>query len=540
MFASHYVLRPDSKLRRLHADAYDIETRWDIYCETGVYPTGPLPSPATKPSTSWWRSWFTRDLTADGDVESNPGPSSNKMQKKAKRISHTCQLCKKVFTTQKALVQHAATHKMPGSGGRGIRNLPTVNKNDKRSVIQGSGRSVNKLLRTLDSQVLGTSVEGKKWALRCLHPCDEQGGGTLGIPDTTNLPVSLPECRSQTVVGAPHQITAGQTWDLVALIPDNPEIALVLYTKLSGQGWVTVRNNLNSATPTYSAPLIVNYSLFSAGGLSKDATQWRTTHRGATFHLNASYIANQGMVYADNYPVDYVRVSADAAPGPPPVPALAASLVRVPLMDPNSMTQRSTRLYVNNAREGCYVVMYPVDATGAMPYFDEQSIGGDNANARVQFQYPDEWSPYVPGIPYQAPAYQTLLAPVARTAIGGFSAGIVVFEGLDSTATVQIKTKAGIEMVPTNDSIAQAFTTQSPLLDRVALDAVARVAQRAPGAYPADYNDLSKVLGSIWDTVRGVAGPLAGIGDFVGGLGIPVVSGIAGGVSGLIRELGLH
>jgi len=229
--------------------------------------------------------------------------------------------------------------------------------------------------------------------------------------------------------------------------------------------------------------------------------------------------------------------SADAKVGPPAFPSWSGAVYRLPLIDPSSMAERSTRLYVNNAREGVYTVRYPLEATGAMEYYDESSVPNpapeNTSRACIQFNWPDIDS-VGSASSFQSGAYTSLRTRNGVSAKGGFMTGLWVWEGLDSAASVQVKTKAGIEMTTTNATIAQAFTNLSPMLDQEALDVVARVAQRAAGSYPANYNDLSKILGSIWGAVKGIAGPVVGIADHLSGMGVPVLSD----VSAVVRDIG--
>lgn len=438
----------------------------------------------------------------------------NKQQPKTPKLNRTqnimsCRKCRKTFPTQSAFDKHyLAVH------------APTVALPPKKMLpARGSSGTVNKLSRTLVPQDLGTTAEGRAWALKCLHPGNESGGGSYGIPDTTSLQICLPEARGQLIIAPPKPVTgSSNTWDCVLLIPDVIEISSIVYVKWSSQSWAEVRNDLNSATPTFTPPAINYYSLFSTATMRTDADSWRTTSRSATLHLNASEIADQGMLYADNWTYEETIVPSD--------PGVQAHYL--PLLTPAAMTERSPKMYVNRSKKGCYVICYPIQAVGAMPY--NSTVPGIS---QVQFVYPDQT--VTDGIAYDAHCYSMLRSRVHASAKGGYTDGFMVIEGLAADASLQVKTKQGIEMVPTNATIAQAFTRPSPMLDRVALDAVARVAQSAPGAYPADYNDLSKVIGSIGNIIRGIAGPVSGIADFVSGAGIPIVSDISAGIRDILK-----
>jgi len=463
-----------------------------------------------------------------------------------KQGSIRCKVCGKTIPTRDMLA-HEAKHersgivlsgkkgvKMLGQNGAGIRKGPATAQQIMAPLVGKSGN--NKLQKQLPAH-LGSTREGAQWALKCLHPCGEQSGGTYGIPDRTSLQVALPEARGQLVITAPSQLTAGQTWDCVVIFPDIVEVSCVVFVKGSGQTWSTVRANLDSTTPTYTAPVINYYSLFSSTDMANDARKWRTAHGGATGHLVANSLTDQGMQYGDLAEAELVPRSADAKVGPPAFPSWSGAVYRLPLIDPSSMAERSTRLYVNNAREGVYTVRYPLEATGAMEYYDESSVPNpapeNTSRACIQFNWPDIDS-VGSASSFQSGAYTSLRTRNGVSAKGGFMTGLWVWEGLDSAASVQVKTKAGIEMTTTNATIAQAFTNLSPMLDQEALDVVARVAQRAAGSYPANYNDLSKILGSIWGAVKGIAGPVVGIADHLSGMGVPVLSD----VSAVVRDIG--
>lgn len=411
-------------------------------------------------------------------------------------------------------LKNCSAKPMLGANGAG---RPPMKAPKIRNSNQNSQSGKINLRSGLLPSHLGSSTVGRAWALSALHPCNEDGLGSVGIPDTTNFQVCTPEARSQLVINQPSGVAANATWDCVVLIPDIVEFSSVVFTKPSNKTWAEIRADLNSATPTATPPTLSKFSLFSSNYISEDADRWRTTHRGATAHLNASAIANQGMVYADNWGYELINHQDPADPNRGTV------CFSTPLIDPTSMTERSPKMYVNNARFGCYDIMYPMSAVGAMPYFTGELLPG-NAD-HVTFIYPDETSPNLAVLEDHAHSY--VQGANHYSGVGGFTCGFMVFEGLAGDASIQLKVKQGLEMVPTNATIAQAFTKNSPMLDRDALDVVCRVAQSSAGAYPASYNDFSSILGSITNAIKGIAGPVSGIADFISKANIPVISGIA-------------
>jgi hypothetical protein len=386
----------------------------------------------------------------------------------------------------------------------------------------GTGTSTNNRLSRLLPAELGTTEAGKAWALKCLHPNSESTMGSQGIPDTSSYQIALPEARSNLVISKPAGL-ADKNWDVVVMFPDCVEIACIAYYRTSGQTWQQVRDGLNATPPTagFAAPQIFYNSLFKDTTMHNDADKWRITSHGATTHLDTAALTDQGMVYADHWPHEDFTAMQAAAEGPPVLTEYNAFLYVMPNMQSSDMVERSPRTYVNNARYGSYTVMYPSDTTLSAPYFSNR---GTEKVKSIQFLWPDQSTSVTTPELYTKPAYTGLMTAEGRFDLGGFTTGFVLYEGIDKVSNVQVKVKTAFEIVPTNQTIAQAFTNRSPLCDLKALEVVGRVAQNAPGSYPADYNDLSKVLGSIWNTVKGVVGPASVVADFVSGLGIPMVS----------------
>jgi hypothetical protein len=254
-------------------------------------------------------------------------------------------------------------------------------------------------------------------------------------------------------------------------------------------------------------------------------------------HLNASFTANQGMVYAANL-VD--ELYSAEWPGPEPASALHPPLYtighRTGTLDPVSLAQRARNMYQNNAREGVYLVMYPGSPTIAIPWQTEESSGQSEvgapvgSNARTVWPWPDQ---SVSNLGFTgAVTYPTSnLGPLNVFARGGFTNGYALWEGLDGSANVVCKTRTTFESVPSSSSgILQCFIQRNPRYDAKAIENVAVVAQQAAGAYPANYNDLGKILGDIWQTVSGVVKPALG---WAAGAHIPIVSDVAG----VLREV---
>jgi hypothetical protein len=109
-----------------------------------------------------------------------------------------------------------------------------------------------------------------------------------------------------------------------------------------------------------------------------------------------------------------------------------------------------------------------------------------------------------------------------------FLTGVMFFEGIDTAASVQIKTRIYMENQPeaqvaggaTGNAI-RVFAQPSPLYDRRALEHVALIAQASTHCYEAADNDFSGVLSKVWDVLKTVGSSVTAGLDIASGLGVP-------------------
>jgi len=431
------------------------------------------------------------------------------------------------------------------------RAMTKANKQTGQRLVGGSTASGNKVnvrgkeLRNMGA--LGSTEDGRGWALSCLHPMGESVDMSRAIPDPNNMWTARPTFVSQDVFSAPTASGGGaltSTWDCVIVFPDIVEIAAVVFVKPSTETWSTVRTNVTGATPNATwRPNFVLYQPFVGGTapLHHNCERWRVSSRGATTHLNASFTANQGMVYAANLPDELDSLF---FPGPatadPLYPPVYVALHKYGTLDSVSIAQRARNYYSNNAREGCYCVMYPTSSTFAIPWQTQSNSlsGADsvaNNTGRPMVPWPDENGAFAEPTTY--PFSKATMGPVDMYSRGGFTTGFMLYEGLAPDASVVLKTRTAIECSPSSNSgVLQCFVRQNPMLDMKALETVAKVAQTAAGAYPANYNDLGKLLGEIWGAVSGVAKPAL---NWAKGSGIPIVGDVAGVLDSVLGALGL-
>ena len=107
----------------------------------------------------------------------------------------------------------------------------------------------------------------------------------------------------------------------------------------------------------------------------------------------------------------------------------------------------------------------------------------------------------------------------------------VSFTGLDPTISIVLRLKQRVEATVQVTSAFQQFTDKSPSEDQVAIDLVADVQKTLPVMVPVTMNGF----GDWW---KKIMGSISGIGKIIGGMRLPFVSQIAGGVGDIADILG--
>jgi len=101
-----------------------------------------------------------------------------------------------------------------------------------------------------------------------------------------------------------------------------------------------------------------------------------------------------------------------------------------------------------------------------------------------------------------------------------------------TTATLRVKARTYIEGISNGSNPIIAPYIHAPAeFDETALRAVVVAGKRLPDAFPACYNSLGGILGSIWNAIKSVGQPLA---HEISKLGIPLISDVAGAADTVI------
>jgi hypothetical protein len=394
---------------------------------------------------------------------------------------------------------------------------------------------------------LGSTDDGRKWAMSALHPCEDALAVPSGIPDHTQVNVVTPSFRNTTNIAAPTAV-AGNTWDLQIVTLPIPEVDYIWRWRDNAEatwsGWTLVRPSTFPGNANGTATTL------GSNGYSK----YRYQGRGYTFHHIASATTNEGVIVAG-------QIDSIASPPQTAVSATAKTASNfenpgfVEYKVPSSsqeLTQQDSLAVEWNAPKGAYMPLrfpnpvhqYVPAASGGVVTYEGDASAPDSFFI-VRSALTNGGTAVVNAINVTPTATFTTPTDIPNAGNMGFGAslpgnifsGVVFFLGIDKSASVQVKSRMHLEcQVDTAGAAVQPFVHSSPVLDTEAIDVVAKVGQVQSHAYPADFNDLGGILGSIWGAIKSIAKPI--LHPFIEEAGsIPIVGGLA---QGLASKLGLY
>jgi hypothetical protein len=147
----------------------------------------------------------------------------------------------------------------------------------------------------------------------------------------------------------------------------------------------------------------------------------------------------------------------------------------------------------------------------ALPFKDQQQL--------MNYQ---GWYPTIGGLLVRYPIPPLLDAQMC----------CISFRNVAQQASIRVVIRMGVEFTPVSFSSYSPFTKSSPPPDSIALDTYFRVSGTMADGWPAEYNDLGKLVGVlksvgkvIWPTIRSAIGAVPG-GSAVLGTGEQVVKAI--------------
>jgi len=237
---------------------------------------------------------------------------------------------------------------------------------------------------------LGSTKDGRNWALACLDPCGEIASDVVGIPDTSTAPVATPTYRGEYEIvydktlfnTAPSTPT---TYTVQIIIPPIPEIEFMYRIRDDNSGvWSRVRvmrtpgYQITAATATASA----HGTTLRTIGYSKS----RIVSKGVNIELNAADIANQGRIVSGqidgnlssfDHDTSAVHSEGSTTFTAGALVGLAASTRVIAYVVPDTpqyLVSVSPDCYQCEAKDGCYV---PLHFDGPLQGYEfKQTNGG--------------------------------------------------------------------------------------------------------------------------------------------------------------------
>lgn len=311
----------------------------------------------------------------DGAKQSGARPSRSRRNQNNKLVN---------YDGSAALLGQAQDNAMFGSTGAGLQMQPAVSSGVQEAV----------------ADIIGTTPEGRAWAIAALHPCGagevtaRNVGTVMGMCDTMTSSVATPTYRAETHVTYSPALfveppTAPTTYGIDIIIPPIPEVdfcyRLIDDSTNAKTQWIVVRQ------PDFDLPSPVTYPVGGGNGYTESTVftcmnnvgygKVRRIATGHTIELDAAGLNNQGRVVVGQMegqwnwlPLTSGSIVSTSKPfvtdvGPPAVIDYALTSVaarsspdvngvwylRVPT-DPSVVTANCPNAYQGLAKHGAYVV----------------------------------------------------------------------------------------------------------------------------------------------------------------------------------------
>lgn len=174
--------------------------------------------------------------------------------------------------------------------------------------------------------------------------------------------------------------------------------------------------------------------------------------------------------------------------------------MQVPAAVDNQIVQTDELTYQGEAKCGLYVPLRP-------------------AGMDIEFTAAQEWrvvNPQVPSDPTDDPAAD--LDTSKDLWLRGWLVSTSFWSGMAAAASLRIKRKEGLELVSSPVGPFAPFATPALPNDLRAMQVIQEFCRTQPHAFTADHNELGTLLRKI----------VAGVGDALESLGLPVISNVAG------------
>jgi hypothetical protein len=378
---------------------------------------------------------------------------------------------------------------------------------------------------------LGTTTEGQSWCLKALHPSDPMTE-VRGIPDQSSVPSVF--LNYQTVHKISPQAGATGTWSFDATLLPHP-IAL-MYCQTTDSVGARFQESLNSQLGG-----ITHHAKYN--DFRTFARRWRIAYMSVTAYQDGPALSDQGTLVVAQTPVlpkmfcpshNYTVVATQTTNVIARTNVAQFTTIDQPNFDASQAMPNS---YFNNSKYGAYIPLKLTDTCQkwfsesdniltAEPYmgggFDEDNNDYDrNYGAlRLPNADPTALAPYMfPFVTLQPawadPSGVSYGGEVTSALLNDFVAHISG-QNLSVATSFSFFIRLGLEIQVQPLSLMSPHQKISPMYDPVALSTYFAISRELKDAYPADYNDLGKILSVIGDAAKFVGGLGAGLGGTVG------------------------
>jgi len=229
---------------------------------------------------------------------------------------------------------------------------------------------------------------------------------------------------------------------------------------------------------------------------------------GHTTDFDAADLTNQGRVVSGQWTPDVaLTVNEHLTAGPPPVvdEVYPTYEIVTPAVTISDIVSSDEFVREAEAKTGSYLPTRP-----CMPTW-EFSPAQEFRNVEAVF-------PGTAELPGSSHDFSDLY-------LRGWCIGVEFWDGMHPTTNLRIKRREGLELIPAPKSIYSPFSTPALPDDLEAKQVINEYCRNEPHAFPADFNDSGKMLPNI----------LGGVANALAGLGIPLISNVAGGLGNLMK-----
>ena len=376
---------------------------------------------------------------------------------------------------------------------------------------------------------LGTTVSGRAWSLKALHPSDPVTD-VVGVPDRTAVSTACINYQQSVTIAAPAG-AVGSWGGEIRVLPD-PTVFATVSMRDDDATHAYNAAHFNTAVGDSFKTVIDHWEGY---GLER----WRLLYYGVTVYLDAPATASQGSIVAAQYAVRHNLYS-------PSFPTSSGLNVcqylgcRYQASDTPAYEtlHQMPNAYAGLALDGCYLPL-KLDGSHA-EWHDARDIVGDGSNWQTSSGTANLMVPMEAGIttigpyaPWPHMWYDEFVGAWRRDRhLLPMQANLatIALAGLSLQATVRIVYRVGVEVMAQPGTAMAPFMKMAPGFDAVAVDSYFRIARELKDAYPAEYNDSGK----LWNVIKSVASKVAPVVlPFLGPVG-PLVKAAAGVIAPVV------